>query len=201
MNDFCVYLYYVPGCDLPFYAGKGKPDRPYQHLQPNARKGRKCHFYYKLNKLIDVEGISPKVDIIARNLTEQQAFDLEISLIKIYGRLDRGTGCLTNHTDGGEGASGSLGCFGHKASIDARIKMSKPRSVEGCHNIRLATQKSQGVPVESFDLATGQTIKIYPSRKSVVEDGYNSGSVSRVLRCLTRHCGLVGWRYSEAKVG
>ena len=43
---------------------------------------------------------------IAENLTEEDAFSLEKSQIKEYGRIDNGTGCLRNLTDGGEGPSG-----------------------------------------------------------------------------------------------
>jgi hypothetical protein len=47
-------------------------------------------------------------DIIFDSLTEQEAFILESNLIKEYGRLDLGTGCLANMTDGGEGCSGLI---------------------------------------------------------------------------------------------
>ena len=43
---------------------------------------------------------------IAENLTEEDAFSLEKSQIKEYGRIDNGTGCLRNLTDGGDGTSG-----------------------------------------------------------------------------------------------
>ena len=40
--------------------------------------------------------------LIQEHESEQDAFAAEIFLIAYYGRKDRGTGCLINHTDGGE---------------------------------------------------------------------------------------------------
>jgi hypothetical protein len=188
MNNFCVYAYYVPGEEKPFYIGKGLSRRPYVHLEERYRK-RRTSFYLKLNKLLDA-GVAPIVKILANNLPEQCAFDLEISLIKIYGRLDIGTGCLCNHTNGGEGHSG------REVSIDTRIKMSKPRGVEARANHLIAMRK-KGVAVESFDLTTGQTIKSYPSMGSVKDDGYNDCMVRRVIQGKQSQHGWYGWRYSK----
>ena len=42
---------------------------------------------------------------VRENLTEDEAFETEIALILAIGRADRGSGPLTNMTDGGEGWS------------------------------------------------------------------------------------------------
>ena len=47
-----------------------------------------------------------RIVMIKVNLTEEDAFILEKSEIAKYGRIDNGTGCLRNLTDGGEGSSG-----------------------------------------------------------------------------------------------
>ena len=39
-------------------------------------------------------------------MAENDAFQLEMLLIYLHGRIDNGTGCLRNKTDGGEGWSG-----------------------------------------------------------------------------------------------
>jgi len=68
----------------PYYVGKGTGFRAY------------CKRPYKpLDK--------SRIKIVEDNLTEKQAFDLEIKLISKYGRQDIGTGILKNKTDGGEG--------------------------------------------------------------------------------------------------
>jgi hypothetical protein len=54
--------------------------------------------------------------------SEQEAFDLERFFISFYERLDLGTGCLRNLTDGGEGSSGFV------ASLELRAKLSKSRT-------------------------------------------------------------------------
>lgn len=85
-NPYYVYLY-LREDKTPYYVGKGKGNRVYsknRRLQP-----------------------PPKDRIlILDNLTEEEAFRKEITLIKQYGRKDNGTGILANLTDGGEGSSG-----------------------------------------------------------------------------------------------
>ena len=72
----------------PYYIGKGKANRINEGHNV-ALPPKECRV------------------IIAENLSEQDAFDLEIELIAKYGRKDIGTGILRNQTDGGDGASGN----------------------------------------------------------------------------------------------
>lgn len=57
------------------------------------------------------------IEIIQENLTHFDACELEIFLIQIYGRINLGTGCLSNMTDGGDG--------GLSPSKEHREKLSK----------------------------------------------------------------------------
>ena len=59
------------------------------------------------------------IDIIYNNLENQEAKELEIFLIKLYGRRDLGLGNLTNLTNGGDGALGKI------TSSDVKLKISK----------------------------------------------------------------------------
>lgn len=79
----------------PFYIGKGKGKRDI-----SAKRST----YWK--NIVDKHGYVSKR--IAENLTEQEAWLLEVELIKKYGKLSDGSGCLCNFTDGGEGASGMV---------------------------------------------------------------------------------------------
>jgi len=73
----------------PYYIGKGKTSRAYnKRHRVHLPKNKHC------------------IVFIAKDLTEAGAFQMEIDQIKLYGRIDQGTGCLRNMTDGGEGASG-----------------------------------------------------------------------------------------------
>lgn len=72
----------------PYYIGKGKNNR--------INEGHNVALPIKERRVM-----------IAENLSEQDAFNLEIELIAKYGRKDLGTGILRNQTDGGDGASGN----------------------------------------------------------------------------------------------
>jgi hypothetical protein len=87
----------------PIYIGKGKwsNQRHTDHLKDCRNKifENKIN-YWKRND------IDPMIIILEKDLTEQEAWNLEINLITSLGRFDLGTGPLLNLTNGGEGASG-----------------------------------------------------------------------------------------------
>lgn len=56
------------------------------------------------------------------NLSEIGALALERRLIKWYGRIDIGTGCLRNMTDGGQGTSGRIFSEEHRKKISLAKK-------------------------------------------------------------------------------
>jgi hypothetical protein len=76
----------------PYYIGKGSGSRILSNQGRPVNKPR--------NKSLIV--------YIQEGLTEQEAFALESYCIDLYGRLDLGTGCLRNKSNGGEGASGVI---------------------------------------------------------------------------------------------
>lgn len=75
----------------PYYVGKGSGSRAFQsdgHIVKRPKDRRRIKIY--------------------PCASEQEAFDLEKSLIVGCGRKNNGTGILRNLTDGGEGASGTI---------------------------------------------------------------------------------------------
>lgn len=69
----------------PYYVGKGSGRRAF------INAGHVCHRPVERNRIL----IFPRA-------SEADAFATEIELIRNWGRKDLGTGCLQNHTDGGE---------------------------------------------------------------------------------------------------
>jgi len=115
LNKYYVYAY-LREDSTPYYIGKGSGNRINctQRTIPIPPKDRRIK--------------------LAENLSETEAFKLEIELIDQYGRIDQGTGILRNLSDGGKGTSGSKG----------RVPWNKgiPCSEETKQKIR---QKNKGV--------------------------------------------------------
>ena len=97
MSEYYTY-FYLRRDGRPYYVGKGS----------NGRVLAKDHYV-----------VVPKEReriILQYHPSEAEAFEVEIFFIAYFGRIDRGTGCLHNHTDGGDGVS--------NPSSDVRRKMS-----------------------------------------------------------------------------
>jgi hypothetical protein len=100
MGVYYVYVYFRIDNVSPCYVGKGKGRRWLDHERmPN-------HYNKHLASLIKKAGGElPKVKIRA-GLTNAQACEIEVALIKAIGRRDLGTGPLVNMTNGGDGKVG-----------------------------------------------------------------------------------------------
>jgi hypothetical protein len=111
-DNFYIYIY-LREDNTPYYVGKGKGKRAYAP-----------HGYLPVPKNKN------NIQVIAQNLTEHEAFLLEVQLIKKYGRKDLGTGILNNKTDGGEGSSGFKHHEETKIKMSNSAKKRPPRSEE-----------------------------------------------------------------------
>jgi len=88
-NEYYVYLY-LREDGTPYYVGKGQGNRAFslkRRISPPPKE---------------------RIIIHTKNLSENDAFELEKKLITQYGRKDNDTGILRNLTDGGEGCSGMI---------------------------------------------------------------------------------------------
>jgi hypothetical protein len=89
----------------PFYFGKGKNKRIEEHYRPSSLKQNNLKNKI-INRVILDTGNKPIGVKLFENLTEEEALTKEKELISYFGRIDKATGILANHTDGGEGHSG-----------------------------------------------------------------------------------------------
>ena len=111
LKEFYVYQYLrsrkskYGNIGSPYNIGKGKGKRAFsiQHtIKPPKDRS--------------------KIQFISENMNEADAFQLEMLLIHLFGRIDVGTGCLRNMTDGGEGTTGKI------CSIESSKRYSKRSS-------------------------------------------------------------------------
>jgi len=117
-SDFYVYILFDYRA-IPRYVGKGCGYRWVSHgrlsiVKQSNRKSR------MLRKTLRLLGEIPTIKI-AEGLSEQQAYAIEIALIKTIGRLPAGP--LANQTDGGDGVA--------NPSPDTRAKMSRAAKARG----------------------------------------------------------------------
>lgn len=89
-NKYYVYVHYRLDNNQPFYVGKGCKSR---YKEFNGRS----ELY---NRFKNKYGVYSK--IIIKELTNEQACEIEMYLIKNMGRINNKTGILVNLTDGGE---------------------------------------------------------------------------------------------------
>ena len=128
MADFYCYILSDPdNNNQPFYVGKGKGMRAWEH-----GKGRTL-----LAKKISDMKSKPIVSLYG-SLDEELAFLLERELIDKYGRADQGTGPLLNRTSGGQGCSGKRSPEVAKKLGD--IKRGQKFSAEGRKNMSAAAK-------------------------------------------------------------
>jgi len=108
-NIYYVYMYMKPDW-TPFYVGKGKEDRHLAHLREAKKPESKDTNKLKINTIRKIlkQGLEPEIRFVDSNLTEEVAFELEEFLISEIGRVDLGTGTLTNLTNGGDRSAGTI---------------------------------------------------------------------------------------------
>lgn len=91
-----VYRHIRKDKNEPFYIGIGSVNRAKSTHERNSI----------WNRIVDKTDYD--VEILMEFEDRCDAMSKEMELISLYGRINNGTGCLANMTDGGEGAVGSV---------------------------------------------------------------------------------------------
>ena len=130
----------------PYYIGKGKGGRAFERHRVRVPKDRS------------------RIVMIRENLIETEAFELEISEIAKYGRIDLGTGILRNLTNGGDGASGLV----HTPEARAKASEALKKYFEDPEAIarHSAAQKKYFEDPEARAKASAATKKAWIARKA-----------------------------------
>jgi hypothetical protein len=103
-TNFYTYILKRPD-GTPFYVGKGSGKRCFRHFNHWNIKNDTNKLKVNIINKIRRSGGEPIIEILQENISENDAFKLEMEQIKLYGRIHDG-GLLSNMSDGGEGQSG-----------------------------------------------------------------------------------------------
>ncbi len=129
MQKVFVYFHRNSFTNEVFYVGIGVKFRPY-------RTSGRSELW---NRVVAKYGFN--VEIVNTVGTWEEAKVLEIGYIKKFGRIDKRTGILVNHTDGGDGALGGVYNIGIKRSEETKKKMSDRLKGKPLHPNTLAARK------------------------------------------------------------
>jgi hypothetical protein len=191
MGEYYVYAYLDPekvglfeygGFSFgyePFYVGKGKGKRYLSGLTEVGNKMKKD----KIEKIYS-GGHEPLTIKIKSRLNENEAFDLEILLIKEIGRITLENGPLTNITDGGIGAKGRK---------DTEKELERKKRFKHSEEWKKVLSK----PVLQFTL-DGEFLSEYSSVKEASQKtGTIKQNISSNLRGKYKSAGGFIWKYKD----
>ena len=156
----CLYRHIRLDNNEVFYVGIGSEKRPY-------KKHSRSSFWKNIVGKSDYD-----IEVLAKNLSWEDACELEVFMISEYGRRDLGLGNLVNLTDGGEGMCnlGPKTIEKMKASMKGRVAWNKGKkqSEETKKKISKATCGSKNpAAIKIIDTSNN---KIYGTMKEAAKD-------------------------------
>ena len=156
-NTKVVYLHRKATDGTIFYVGMGNLDRV------DTTSSRNKWWKHTYNK----HGL--KTEIVASDLSIEDAYELEVFLISELGRKDRGLGNLVNMDDGGKGASG------HIPTASARRKLSERMSKKVINTETLEVLKSGVELLEKYGIFSNGLNKQHPNSDWMKLEDYDNG--------------------------
>lgn len=158
---FYIYAYIDPRNNLPFYIGKGKDDRKFDHLNENSSK-KENREKYKIIAELKSLGLSPIIEELESNIVDEFiAYNREDFYILSYGRKGiEPDGILTNKTIGGKSPPKPVWDYARKEqhsefnkafwTDEKRLEHSKNNPAKGIVHTRDKTGKVCRIPVDEF---------------------------------------------------
>lgn len=156
-NNKVVYLHRKESDLTPFYVGMGSK---YRAFTTSSRNNWWKNTYEKYGLV---------VDIVASNLSIEDAYELEVFLISELGRKDLGLGNLVNLDDGGEGATG------HIPTENARTKLSRRMSKKVINTETLEVLSSATEMQAKYGVPKDVPRKEHPSYDWMYLEDYKNG--------------------------
>lgn len=178
-RDFYVYTHHRLSDGRIFYVGKGKCGR-YQQFTKRSDWWKRIANKYGVFIKIHLDG-----------LREYYALELEIDMIAFYGRMDRGTGCLINLTDGGDGTSGHIRSRETIEKIASKHRGTK-RSKEFCDRLKASWKPRKcNYDKNIYNFMNISTREVINSTRVDFEKLYNV--TTNTLFCKTGNITNLNW--------
>lgn len=195
-NDFYIYVYLdnrKPGewsfNDVhfkyqPFYIGKGRGSRINCHLQPKQLNQNTIK-NNKIKSIIRETGELPLHYKIFENISFDLSNQIEINMIKHFGRINLNNGILSNMTDGGEGFKNMIFTEGSKKKMStSRYKNNQTYSNHGSSKI-----------IEKYDLNDNFLDRYDSLREASEKNNLGFKNISVCCRGITKTAYGFKWKY------
>jgi len=163
-----VYLHRKKTDDSIFYVGISSYNKDGSYYRANRKHNRSKLW----NNIVNKYGYY--IEIYKENITWEDACFYEKELIKKYGRIDNGSGTLSNHTIGGDGSVG----------LSEKTKMSISKKLKLAWDSGKFDSAKNKIYQYNLD---GKLIKSYISAKEAEKE---TGICSQSIYSVLNNCGL-----------